>query len=164
MKSGFAWILLILFAGMPAVAVTAAEDVTLTIEQQLFNDFALRMQEQLQRSVMLLDRIRQSVDNQEREKLMNEYHELTRRTMKIHHLMHELTGGPEASKKAAKMKCKMMETTGKGCGMMKKGDAKQESQASGLPDTSEAVESAAESDPDQSDEGNVSAATKEKHH
>ncbi|MFN0038936.1 MAG: hypothetical protein ACKVP2_05465 [Burkholderiales bacterium] len=164
MKSSFAWILFILFAAVPAVAVTAAEDVTLTIEQQLFNDFALRMQEQLQRSVMLLDRIRQSVDNQEREKLMNEYHELTRKTMKIHHLMHELTGGSEASKKAAKMKCKMMEAKGKGCGMMKKSGTKQADPANASPEESKSGESDGDGEPAQGGEGNASPEPKEKHH
>lgn len=164
MKTRFAAALIALLALAPAFAATAAEDAALTIEQQLFNDFALRMQEQLQRSAALLDRIRQSVDNKEREKLMNEYHELTQKSMKIHQLMHQLTGGPESMKKAAMMKCKMMGAKGMGCGMMKKSGAKKAAPATELPDGSEAGESAEAGELEQSEVGNASSAPQEKHH
>ena len=164
MKAGFAVVLLALMAAMPAFSAASDEEPKLTMEQQLFNDFALRMQEQLQRSATLLERIRQSVDSKEREMLMNEYQELTQKTMKIHHLMQQLAGGSEMSKKAAMMKCKMMDAKGKGCGMMKKSGAKQAVSATEAPDPSEADGVAGEGEPPQGEEGNASPVPKEKHH
>jgi hypothetical protein len=79
----------------------AADEAVLPIEQQLFNDFAVRMQDQLHRSAALLDKIAQSKDAQQRGRLMSEYHKSMRTTMKIDHLMHQVAGGGDADTQQA---------------------------------------------------------------
>jgi hypothetical protein len=121
MNARAALLLILTLALAPAMPIVAADAPSLTIEQQLFNDFALRMQEHLQRSAALLERIRQSVDLKEREKLMGEYQQLSQKTMKIHHLMHQLAGGHEPMRMSMMKGKKKMGCMGKECEMMKQG-------------------------------------------
>jgi hypothetical protein len=103
---------------LPAQAQEAAKP--LTIEQQLFNDFASRMQTHLHKTASLLDKIRQSSDAKERQKLMQEYHQANQTTMKINHAMHMLAGGKGSMMAGKKMGSK---GEGMGCMMMKKKSA-----------------------------------------
>jgi hypothetical protein len=77
--------------------LSQAQESALPLEQQLFNDFAARMEQQMHRTAGLLNKIAQSKDPQEREQLMKEYWQSMRTTNKIHHLMHQIAGGDDAA-------------------------------------------------------------------
>jgi hypothetical protein len=116
---------LALVSPLPLLAQAITDAPTLTIEQQLFNDFAVRMQDELHRSAALLDKIAQSEDANERDKLMSEYHTNMRTTMKIDHLMQQMAGGGEDMKKAGGTMMKGKKMGGMSCCSMmsKKGGA-----------------------------------------
>ncbi len=161
MNTRAALFLIFTLALTPAMPVAAADAPSLPIEQQLFNDFALRMQEHLQRSSALLERIRQSVDLKEREKLIGEYQQLSHKTMKIQHLMHQLAGGQEPMKMSMMKGKKKMGCMGKECEMMKQGKNQpipQAFESSDDPQTG-AMEQGAEAE-----EGGAAPEDHEKHH
>ena len=86
----------------------------MSIEQRLFNDFAVHMQHHLHETAALLDKIRQSSDAKEREKLMKDYHQASQTAMKINHAMHMLIDG----KSSMMMGGKKMGAKGGGMGCM----------------------------------------------
>lgn len=98
---------------------SAADDAGLPVEQQLFNDIAGRMQEHLHRTAALLNKIAQSKDPQERTKLMGEYRDSVRLSMKLNQLMQEVSGAPEAKEGSMMMKGKKMGGMKCSCPMMK---------------------------------------------
>jgi hypothetical protein len=117
-----------------ALPALAADDA-LPLEQQLFNDFAARLQEHLHKSAALLEKIRQSSDAQQRGKLMKDYQQNMRTTMKINHLMHQVTGDDAAmgmKKGGGMMKGKKMGGGMSCCSMvMGKKDGKKSAAAGG---------------------------------
>jgi hypothetical protein len=128
----------------PALFAQAQDSVKpLSIEQRLFNDFAVHMQHHLHETAALLDRIRQSSDAKEREKLMKEYHLATQTAMKINHAMDMLIDGKASMRMGGK---KMgAKGGGMGCMMMKKKSASAEQDggdASGQEEADAAAESA----------------------
>jgi hypothetical protein len=85
--------LVVLLATMgcaPSAALIAAETDATRIEQQLFDDVAARMQQQLHGSADLLNKIRQSHDAKERDNLVIEYHKSMKTTMTIDRLMRQI--------------------------------------------------------------------------
>lgn len=112
----------------------AADDAALPVEQQLFNDFAGRMQEHLRRPAGLLNKIAQSKDPQERAQLMDEYRNSVRFGMKLNDLMQQVLGGPDMKAGGMMMKGKKMGGMRCSCPMMKskgKGKAAGPSAAAG---------------------------------
>ncbi len=100
----------------------------LSVEQQLLNDFAVRLKDHMHKTAMLLDKISQSKDPKERQKLMKEYSQAMQTTDKINQAMANLNtpgnrmggmgmmgGMGKGGKKMGGMKCK--------CGMMKQSGA-----------------------------------------
>jgi hypothetical protein len=159
MKTRAALLLIFTLALAPAMLVAAADAPSLPIEQQLFNDFALRMQDHLQRSAVLLERIRQSVDLKERDKLMGEYQQLSKTTMKLQQLMQRLAGEQHPMKMSMMKGKKKMGCMGKECEMMKQGKSQPIPQAFESSDDPQA--DAMESD---GEEGGAAAEDHEKHH
>lgn len=108
----------------PALLAQAQDTVKpLSIEQRLFNDFAVQMRHHLHETAALLDKIRQSSDAKEREKLMKEYHQATQTSTKINDAMHVLIAGKGDMMGGKKMGAK---SGGMGCMMMKKKSASAE--------------------------------------
>lgn len=125
----------------------------LSIEQRLFNDFAVQMRQHLHETAALLDKIRQSSDAKEREKLMKDYHHATRTAMKINHAMHMLIDGKSSMMMGGK---KMgAKGGGMGCMMMKKKSASAE-QESGDASSQENADAAAEESAPSDDAGKSS--------
>lgn len=114
----------------------------LSIEQRLFNDFAVQMGDHLHETAALLDKIRQSSDAKQREKLVREYHQATQTTMKINHAMQMLIGG-----KGPMMGGKKMGAKGEGmsCMMMKKKSASAEQDGGDISNQEETDTATAES-------------------
>jgi hypothetical protein len=162
MKTRAALLLIFALALAPAMPVAAADAASLPIEQQLFNDFALRMQDHLQRSAALLERIRQSVDLKERDKLMGEYQQLSKTTMKIQHLMQRLAGEQHPMKMSMMKGKKKMGCMGKECEMMKQGKSQPIPQA--FESSDDPQTGAMESDGEPGEEGGAAAEDHEKHH
>ena len=119
----------------------------LSIEQRLFNDFAVHMQHHLHETAALLGKIRQSSDSKEREKLMKDYHQASQTAMKINHAMHMLIDGKSSMMMGGK---KMgAKDEGMGCMMMKKKSASAEQESgdvSGQENADAAAEESALSD------------------
>lgn len=138
----------------PALLAQAQDTVKpLSIEQRLFNDFAVQMRQHLHETAALLDKIRQSSDAKEREKLTKEYHQATQTTMKINDAMHALIGGKGGMMGGKKMGAK---GGGMGCMMMKKKSASAEQDGDDTSSQEEAdaatAESAADDDAGKSSE------------
>jgi predicted RND superfamily exporter protein len=96
-----------------APLVSAAEDTSqLNLENQLFNDFAGRLQEHLHKTAALLEKIRESKDLKERQKFMKEYTQAMQTTAKVTAVMQDLGGeqpaGMMAGQKMKGMSCPMM--------------------------------------------------------
>lgn len=105
-----------LMAAEEAQAATKPAPAQLTLEQQLFNDFATRLKDHFHKMAMLLDKISQSKDPQERQKLMKEYTQAMQTTHKVHQAMASLSG---AGMSMGGKKMGGMMAGGMGCGMMK---------------------------------------------
>jgi hypothetical protein len=130
----------------PALFAQAQDSAKpLSIEQRLFNDFAVHMQHHLHETAALLDKIRQSSDAKEREKLMKEYHQATQTAMKINHAMDMLIDGKASMMMGGK---KMgAKGGGMGCMMMKKKSASAEQDRGDASSQEEADTATAESAP-----------------
>jgi hypothetical protein len=127
----------------PALLAQAQDTAKpLSIEQRLFNDFAVQMRHHLHETAALLDKIRQSSDAKEREKLIKEYHQATETAMKINDAMHMLIGGKGGMMGGKKMSAK---GGGMGCMMMKKKSASAEQDGDDTSSQEEADTATAES-------------------
>jgi hypothetical protein len=146
---------------------TAADDTSaapLPIEQQLYNDFAARLQEHLHHTAQILDKIRQSKDAQERQKLMKDYEKAMQTTHKVHQAMTTLMGtGGGGMMGGMMMAGKKMGGMGGGCMMMRKQSASAgaAAAASGAQDADAAGDTATGDD---AAEGQGDAGEHEGHH
>jgi hypothetical protein len=114
---------------------SAADDAGLPVEQQLFNDIAVRMQQHLHHTAGLLNKIAQSTDPQERAKLMGEYRDSVRLSMKLDQLMQAVSAAPDMKAGGMMMKGKKMGGMKCSCPMMKmKGKGKAEAGDAGEAD------------------------------
>jgi hypothetical protein len=116
-------------ASFSSALLAQAQDAVkpLAIEQRMFNDFAVHMQRHLHETAVLLDKIRQSSDMKEREKLMKEYHHATQAAMQINHAMDMLIGENGGMMKGGKKIA--AKGGGMGCMMMKKKSASAEQES-----------------------------------
>jgi hypothetical protein len=117
-------LLLCLFALATSRAALAAEEpsnpgqpAALSVEQQLYNDFAARLEQHFHKTAAILAKIRQTTDAQERQKLVNEYAQAMQTTHKVNQAMMAFAGKPSGMAGGKKMGKGMM--GGGGCKMMK---------------------------------------------
>jgi hypothetical protein len=140
---------------------------SLSIEQQLFNDFAARLEQHLHKTAALLAKIRQTDDPQERQKLMKEYAQAQKTTAKITQAMDSLSAsGGMMMMGGRKMSGAMMGGGMKcGCGMMKQHAGDQTAAQSGGHEGHDAGASAPEKEGtgDDSDEAKQEATGHEGH-
>lgn len=91
MRRLIAFTLLAFVGALPALA----EDQPMPVEQQLLSDFAARLEMHMHKTAALLQKIRETQDPQERDKLMKDYQKSMRTTMKIDQLMRQVAGGDD---------------------------------------------------------------------
>jgi hypothetical protein len=128
-----------------AYAASAADGAPgLTLEQELFNDFAGRLQHHLHHTAQLLDKIRASQDPKERSQLMKDYAKAMQTTTKANQAMQALAGGGAMMMVGRKM------AGGMGCGMMRQQSANAQA-ANGSP--MDASADAAPADPEAGEAG-----------
>lgn len=89
-RSSFVTLLSLTWPAVAQTTMAQAPSGPTAVEDDLFNDMAARLEQNLNRTAGLLAKLRTTQDPQERKMLLADYHKTMQTTMKISHLMHAL--------------------------------------------------------------------------